>query len=118
MDRVAVTISDPFDWVTDHGEGPFWGSLVLLGKDSLLIRLDKGIPSKQGAALYLHGVRNIATKPLSLLPTGERVPCALLPIPAGVITSQEPREQLNQANALADSWRDGFLLGSVTISAA
>lgn len=95
--RVEAVVSDPWEFVTEHGSGPFGATVVRVGPNSwkseseaLLVRLDgplafQGVPCEYFVASPRHATATIAS-----LGSGAEVSCGLTRVSAEAANSPDP----------------------------
>jgi hypothetical protein len=112
--EVLVTVTDPWDWVTENGSGPFPGKSVALSHDLLLVELNK--PIKHGGkdnAYVLASTRSSSASQYEQLINDLGVGSDLIPIPKRAIPTSDTQSMLDSAHEFAKAFRQGGLLGSV-----
>lgn len=97
---VALTVSDPWDFVTVHGSGPFHGKILSIGtpapgagwgtEAAALIRLDKPLVYQGEVFEFLIASPRLSGSHVADLLVGRRVGCALANISADKATSGRP----------------------------
>ena len=73
--RVKLVVSDPWDFVTDNGSGPFEGEVVQEISDAILVKLDTSIEDKGETYEFLVVSTRHAAEELSLVLGGNEVSC-------------------------------------------
>ena len=108
---VLISISDPWDWVTVNGGGPFAADVVAVEQDWLLARLRTPLAyAEKSNDFILVSTRHANDSYLSL--GANLIPSDLLPIPTAEIR-EEDDGALASAIAYAKAHRRGGLMGGV-----
>lgn len=110
---VTVTVSDPWEFVTQHGSGPFAAAVVAVGRDtqdperiSLLLKLQTPISHADTSCEYLVALERAANDHFEHLHRGGTVDCALTQVPQERALAADPFD--------LGWWRGGIaLLGSM-----
>jgi len=107
---IKVVVSDPWDFVTDHGSGPFVAVVDRVEGDCLLIRLDVAIDHEGQAFEYLVASPRAACDDFAGLAVGGRaINCSLVGVSGQVARSDHACD--------LSSWRGGLaLLGEIRSS--
>lgn len=111
---IEVNVSDPWEWVTDNGGGPFRGQVVAQGKDALLTRIEAPIKYADNLNEYVLATTRHAQDSFEGLIAGKQIPSNLLPIPEVAIGSLDA-EVLEKALTYARGHRRGGLLGDISL---
>ena len=99
--RVEVIVSDPWDFVTLHGAGPFSAVVVRPDGPGLLIRMEKAFEADGKKYRYMAVSRRTERESLADLTTpGTEDGCALVGISEEAARSAHPCD--------LDGWRGGF----------
>ncbi|SRR6266481_5118223 len=102
-ERVAFTVSDPWDFVTSAGSGPFKGAVVKTRMNprtrsiSLLVRCDAVIAYAGEATRSFVVESRLEGRPLDALATGKEVPCNLTGIDEAKAPPENPFDLSVQA---------------------
>ena len=115
MLAVEIMVSDPWDWVTEHGPGPFRGKALATTEDSVLVQLDDRIDFGGNMNEFVIASARHSGDSFAKLKRGQRTPCDLRPMPADAIQPGEPESMMAQAVAFAEASRRGFLLGALSV---
>jgi hypothetical protein len=118
--KVSLLISDPWDFVTDHGSGPFLGQILQVGPDywlekfanrsgkTILIQLSTPLTIEGTRYEYLIASPRHETGDISQLLQGLEVICGISCIPQERATGSTPFD--------LSWWRGGIgLIGTVKI---
>ena len=108
--RVQIVISDPWDFVTDHGSGRFFAVVERVGGDAIVIRLDSAFTSGgQAFECFVVTPRSDSDDLADLGLAGQTVNCNLAAI------SDESARSEHRCDL--GSWRGGLgLLGSIELA--
>ena len=104
---IEIIVSDPWDFVTDHGGGPFAAVVDRIESDRLLVHLDLSIEYGGQAFDYLVvSPRAECDDIADLAVAGRTINCGLVGVSSGAARSNHPCD--------LESWRGGLaLLGSI-----
>ena len=114
---IGVSISDPWDWVTENGSGPFVGEVVANVTNHVLVRLKSPIQFADVENVFVLSSTRHAGDSYSNLTTGLRLPSNFLPVPESAISTQGGEAMLRDALTFAEAWRRGFLVGALEVMA-
>ncbi len=105
--RIEIVVSDPWDFVTDNGSGPFAAVVERVEGDAILIRLDSVVTSGgQAFEFFVVTPRSESDDLADLGLAGRTVNCNLAAISDDAARSEHPCD--------LGSWRGGLgLLGSI-----
>lgn len=97
---VAIMVSDPWDFGTIHGNGPFYGKILKVGKITpeegwgfalaALIRLNAPLKTKGAEDEYLVASPRFKGYEINAIGMGERVDCGMVRISSERATSSNP----------------------------
>jgi len=114
---VEVSVSDPWDWVTENGSGPFVGEVVANDTNHVLVRLKSPIQFADVENVFVLSSTRHAGDSYSNLKTGFSLPSNILPMPESAMNTQGGEAMLRDALAFAETWRRGFLVGALEVMA-
>jgi hypothetical protein len=104
--RVAATVGEPWDFVTDHGSGPFLGTFIAArpipstDRPEFLLRLDA--PLTSNGRDWLHFVARPVYRGVTItsIRSGLRTVCALTSVDEEQASSPDPFEGVQYERAL------------------
>lgn len=95
--RVCLTVSDPWDFCTEHGSGPFYGTILKVGRnpwdtqtDALLIQLIPPINYMKTLCEYFISSPRTKNDSVSNLLNCSEINCGLVQISSAHANSQDP----------------------------
>ena len=101
--RVEVMVSDPWDFVTAHGAGPFFGKITHVETAAVLVHMDVPLQDANRAYEYVVAVSRLEVDDLAdLAVRGACVGCNLVGISAEAAQAESPCDLSN--------WRGGLAL--------
>lgn len=110
---IELSVSDPWDFCSVHGTGPFLGSILAVGRDpqvpgkeAILIRLKPTLTYNRKVCEYFIASPRLESGDLKALVSGGEVFCSLTMISADRATSLDPFD--------LSWWRGGIaLIGTI-----
>jgi hypothetical protein len=113
---VSILVSDPWEFVTEHGAGPVSAKILQTGPhsrgadtDAMLVRFDKPVTFRNLHCEYFIAAPRLETDSLEALAKGTEMHCNLTRIPEEQAVSHTPFD--------LSSWRGGIaLIGTIRIS--
>jgi hypothetical protein len=108
--KVAILVSDPWDFVTEHGTGPFRATVLQLSDSdpggSILVQLQNPLVYKGIRCEYIIVSPRYDGEDILSLASGKFLCCSLTQLPADRVDSADPFD--------LSWWRGGIgLLGSI-----
>lgn len=95
--EVDITVSDPWDFGTEHGTGPFTGKVLqtgsnywVSGEDAILLQVEPPLAYRGTTCEYFVATPRLITSSLPSLTNGYQVECNLTRIPEGQAISANP----------------------------
>ena len=110
--QVVFGVSEPWDFSTEHGVGPFPALVKAASQDALLLELPALISYKGVRFDYLVATPRHVDKDLSQATDMVAIPANLTPVPAETIKGNEPLEFFKAATA----WRQWHLVGGLQMA--
>lgn len=95
--RVSITVSDPWDFGTEHGTGPFAAKVLqagsnywVSGEDALLLQLETSLSYQGSTCEYFVATPRFEIGSLASLISGYKVECNFTRVPESRTTSANP----------------------------
>lgn len=106
--KIALIISDPWDFYSKNGPGPFTANILQIKNEDILIRLIKTIKFKENVCEYFIVRSRYETNFIEELIKGETIPVNLTMINDKNAKENDPFDLSN--------WRGGIgLIGTINI---
>ena len=109
--QVVAIVSDPWDFNSQHGTGPFVMAVESAGGDELLLRLANALTYNRVAFDRVVATARYVNDRLVVLAEGDRVSVNLTPVP-----SQTSRQEVKDALESAKRWRGWHLIGTISVT--
>ncbi len=106
--KVVIGVSDPWDFYTEHGDGPFLATVVAVSDEAILLRLLKQMTYGGVEFLHLVALPRHVGMGLTQMTNAVAVPVNLTPVPIST-SGSEPDAYFNTAAA----WRRWHLIGGL-----
>ena len=107
--KVSIVISDPWDFITEQGEGPITGKIIKVGanswkpgQDAILIHIDTPLKFKGVCCEYFIATPRHELESIAALKDGNAIVCNFARIPSDKANSNNPFD--------LSWWRGGIAL--------
>ena len=111
-----IIISDPWDWVAEHGSGPYRAIVLARSNDQVFVRCEEPIAYKDQRTNFLLGTIRSSIAPEGNITSTAPMPCDFIPVPQEVCAMDDPQDLMLAASTFGRSWSNGGFLGSITLS--
>lgn len=106
--QLFVKVSDPWDFCTEHGTGPFSAVVENASGDELVLRFPSTLAYKGVVFDRVVATARHVDKPLHLISTRDEVPANLTPVPS--LTGPDEDDAFGRAAG----WRAWHLIATVS----
>jgi len=108
---IDIEVSDPWDWITKHGSGPFKGVAVANSQRHVLVKLQKSLPFADVDNDYILGTVRHSDESFQSLKRGLDVPCNIWPLTTDELQGAEGGSPLEKSHHLPGKKAQGVSFG-------